>query len=221
MNTKSRSENLRDAIEEMIAVGTYAPGQHLDETELAATFGVSRTPIRETLIGLASRGLVVIRPRRGAVVAEFGPQQLVEMFEVMSELEACCSRLAARRMTPGEQATLLAAHAACNAARDSHEADEYYYKNEAFHEAIYTGSHNQFLIDQTRALYRRLRPYRRLQLRVRDRIANSYSEHDAVVAAILAGDGEKAAQLTREHVMIQGQRFADLMASLPQLKATA
>ncbi|MDQ2823778.1 MAG: GntR family transcriptional regulator [Pseudomonadota bacterium] len=221
MSTKSRSENLRDAIEEMIAVGTYAPGQHLDETELAATFGVSRTPIRETLIGLASRGLVVIRPRRGAVVAEFGPQQLVEMFEVMSELEASCSRLAARRMTPVEQAALLGAHAACNAARDSQEADEYYYKNEAFHEAIYTGSHNQFLIDQTRALYRRLRPYRRLQLRVRNRIANSYAEHDAVVAAILAGDGEKAAQLTREHVMIQGQRFADLMASLPQLKIPA
>jgi DNA-binding GntR family transcriptional regulator len=218
---KSRSETLRDAIEEMIAVGKYAPGQHLDETELAATFGVSRTPIRETLIGLASRGLVVIRPRRGAVVAEFGPQQLVEMFEVMSELEASCSRLAARRMTPVEQAALVAAHAACDAARDSTDADEYYYKNEAFHEAIYAGSHNQFLIDQTRALYRRLRPYRRLQLRVRDRIANSYSEHDAVVEAILQGDGERAAQLTREHVMIQGQRFADLMASLPQLKEVA
>ena len=218
---KSRSETLRDAIEEMIAVGKYAPGQHLDETELAEAFGVSRTPIRETLIGLASRGLVVIRPRRGAVVAEFGPQQLVEMFEVMSELEASCSRLAARRMTPMEQAALVAAHAACDAARTSLEADEYYYKNEAFHEAIYTGSHNQFLIDQTRALYRRLRPYRRLQLRVRDRIATSYSEHGAVVEAILQGDGEKAAQLTRDHVMIQGQRFADLMASLPQLHAAA
>jgi len=218
---KSRSETLRDAIEEMIAVGTYTPGQHLDETELAAAFGVSRTPIRETLIGLASRGLVVIRPRRGAVVAEFGPQQLVEMFEMMAELEASCSRLAARRMTPVEQAALEVAHAACNAARASKDPDEYYYKNEAFHEAIYAGSHNQFLIDQTRALYRRLRPYRRLQLRVRDRIANSYSEHDAIVAAILAGEGDKAAQLTREHVMIQGQRFADLMASLPQLKSHA
>jgi DNA-binding GntR family transcriptional regulator len=218
---KSRSEILRDAIEEMIAVGTYAPGQHLDETELAEAFGVSRTPIRETLIGLASRGLVVIRPRRGAIVAELGPQQLVEMFEVMSELEASCSRLAARRMTPPEQAALVAAHSACSAARTSLDADEYYYKNEAFHEAIYAGSHNQFLIDQTRALYRRLRPYRRLQLRVRDRIATSYSEHDAVVEAILQGEGEKAAQLTREHVMIQGQRFADLMASLPQLHNTA
>lgn len=218
---KSRSENLRDAIEEMIAVGKLSPGQHLDETELAEMFGVSRTPIRETLIGLASMGLVVIRPRRGAVVAELGPQQLVEMFEVMSELEAVCSRLAARRMTPAEQGALMLAHAACNAARASSDPDDYYYKNEAFHEAIYAGSHNQFLIDQTRSLYRRLRPYRRLQLRVRDRISNSYAEHDAVVRAILKGDGDLAAQLTREHVMVQGQRFADLIASLPQLRAVA
>ena len=218
---KSRSELLREEIEELIATGVLKPGQHLDETELALQFGVSRTPIRETLIQLSSMGLVVIRPRRGAVVAELGPQQLVEMFEVMSELEATCARLAARRMTGGEQAALLAAHAACKEARDSNDSDDYYYRNEAFHEAIYAGSHNQFLIAETRSLYRRLRPYRRLQLRVRDRVSNSYKEHDGVVKAILDGNGELAAELTRNHVMIQGQRFADLMASLPQLAATA
>ena len=203
----------------MIAVGTLAPGQHLDETELAARFNVSRTPIRETLIQLASMGLVVIRPRRGAVVAELGPHQLVEMFEVMSELEATCGRLAARRMTPADHVHLLAAHEACREARDASDPDAYFYKNEAFHEVIYAGSHNQFLFEQTRNLYRRLRPYRRLQLRVRDRVGASWDEHDGVVRAILAGDGDLAAQLTRSHVMIQGQRFADLMASLPQLTA--
>jgi DNA-binding GntR family transcriptional regulator len=216
---KSRSETLRDAIEEMIAVGKLAPGQHLDETELAAAFGVSRTPIRETLILLASMGLVVIRPRRGAVVAELGPQELLERFEVMSELEAVIGRLAARRMTPAEQEALLAAHAACKEAVDANDPDDYYVKNEAFHEAIYAGSHNQFLVEQARSLYRRLRPYRRLQLRVRDRVNNSYAEHEGLVRAILAGDGELAARLAREHVMIQGQRFSDLMASLPQLSA--
>jgi DNA-binding GntR family transcriptional regulator len=214
---KSHSATLREAIEEMIAVGTLSPGQHLDETELATQFGVSRTPIRETLIQLASMGLVVIRPRRGAIVAELGPQQLVEMFEVMSELEASCGRLAARRMTPQEQQDLLDAHRACKDARDAQQPDDYYYKNELFHEAIYAGSHNQFLIEQARNLYRRLRPYRRLQLRVRNRLGKSYEEHDGVVNAIIEGDGERAAQLLREHVMIQGQRFADLMASLPQL----
>ena len=217
----THAATLREEIEEMIAVGALQPGQHLDETELAARFGVSRTPIRETLIQLSSMGLVVIRPRRGAIVAELGPQQLVEMFEVMSELEATCGRLAARRMTPEEQATLVAAHKACQEALDAHEPDAYYYKNEVFHEAIYAGSHNQFLIEQTRNLYRRLRPYRRLQLRVRNRLAKSYDEHDGVVQAIVAGDGDRAAQLLREHVMIQGQRFADLMASLPQLSRPA
>src|SRR3954467_5687229 len=118
---QSRSSQLREAIEELIAVGAVAPGQHLDEMELAARFGVSRTPVRETLIQLASMGLVVIRPRRGAIVAELGPQQLVEMFEVMSELEATCGRLAARRMTPEEQRALLAAHQACQDARDAQE----------------------------------------------------------------------------------------------------
>jgi DNA-binding GntR family transcriptional regulator len=216
---KSRSETLRDAIEEMIAVGKLAPGQHLDETELAAAFGVSRTPIRETLIQLASMGLVVIRPRRGAVVAELGPQELLERFEVMSELEAVIGRLAARRMTAAEQEALMTAHAACKEAVDANDPDDYYVKNEAFHEAIYAGSHNQFLVEQARSLYRRLRPYRRLQLRVRDRVNNSYAEHDGLVRAILAGDGELAARLAREHVMIQGQRFSDLMASLPQLSA--
>lgn len=217
----THSVTLREEIEEMIAVGTLKPGQHLDETELAARFGVSRTPVRETLITLASMGLVVIRPRRGAIVAELGPQQLVEMFEVMSELESTCGRLAARRMTPEEQRALLAAHQACQEALDAHEPDAYYYKNEVFHEAIYAGSHNQFLIEQTRNLYRRLRPYRRLQLRVRNRLATSYHEHDGVVQAIMSGDGELAARLLREHVMIQGQRFSDLMASLPQLTRSA
>ncbi|MBC7405745.1 MAG: GntR family transcriptional regulator [Cytophaga sp.] len=218
---KSRSQSLRESIEEMIAIGKLLPGQHLDETELANEFGVSRTPIREALIQLASMGVVVIRPRRGAVVAELGPQQLVEMFEVMAEFEAMCGRLAARRMTPVDQQNLLAAHDACKDAIAASNTDDYFYCNETFHQIIYQGSHNAFLAEQAMALHRRLRHYRRLQLRVRDRVGASFSEHDGVVQAILAGDGELTAELLRGHIMIQGQRFADLMASLPKAQAVA
>ncbi len=217
LTTKNRSESLRETIEEMIAVGEFRPGQHLDETDLAIKFGVSRTPVREALIQLASMGIVVTRPRRGTVVAEIGPRQLVEMFEVMAELEAMCGRLAARRMSSEEHASLLAAHQACMEARDAHDPDTYFYKNEAFHGAIYEGSHNAFLVAQAQSLQRRLRPYRRLQLRVRDRLNVSYQEHDGVVQAIIAGDSELTADLLRQHVTVQGQRFADLIASLQQL----
>jgi DNA-binding GntR family transcriptional regulator len=77
------------------------------------------------------------------------------------------------------------------------------------------------LADQARALSRRLRPYRRLQLRVRDRMQVSFSEHDAVVKAIIEGDGQKAADLLRGHVAVQGQRFTDLVASLGSMQAAA
>jgi DNA-binding GntR family transcriptional regulator len=218
---KKLSDRLREQIEEKIATGKLLPGQHLDETELANEFGASRTPIREALIQLASAGLVQIRPRRGAVVSTVSPHEIVEMFEVMAELEAMCGRLAARRMSVAEHAQLLEAHRACSSAYEARDPDDYYYRNEVFHHAIYAGSHNHFLAEQARALSRRLRPYRRLQLRVRDRMQHSFGEHDAVVNAIIDGDGQKAADLLRSHVAVQGQRFTDLVASLEALNAVA
>lgn len=214
-----RSEQLGDEIEERIATGQYRPGMRLDEQEIAATFGVSRTPVREALIQLEAAGLVEIRPRRGAIVTEISGARVCEMFEVMAELESMCGRLAARRVTEEEQHLLMEAHRACEVARDNQDPDAYYKLNEVFHRRIYESSHNTFLADQAIALHRRLRPYRRLQLRVRNRMHSSYSEHQAVVDAILSGNSELAAECLRGHVSVQGERFGDLMASLALLKA--
>ena len=113
----TRSEHVRELIEEGIATGRFPPGMRLDEVELAERFNVSRTPLREALFQLASAGIVEMQPRRGTVVAEVSPHRMVEMFEVMAELEAMCGRLAARRMLAPEHERLLAAHRACENAR--------------------------------------------------------------------------------------------------------
>ncbi|AZG09093.1 GntR family transcriptional regulator [Pigmentiphaga sp. H8] len=218
-NEKKRSETLRETIEELIAVGELSPGDPLDETVLANRFGVSRTPIREALIQLASAGLVEMRPRKGALVAQIGPQRLIEMFDVMGEIEAMCARLAARRMTADDHRRLLEAHRACQASRNAGDANAYYYLNEVFHRTIYGLGCNGFLNEEAIKLHRRLGPYRRLQLRVRDRIATSYDEHEGIVEALLAGDAGLAAERARDHVVVQGQRFADLMASLSRQSA--
>jgi DNA-binding GntR family transcriptional regulator len=88
---------------------------------------------------------------------------------------------------------------------------------EALFQQIYDGSHNEFLREQATGLHRRLRPYRRLQLRVRDRLPTSFHEHEGIVEAIIAGDADLSAQRMREHVVVQGQRFADLIASIAGL----
>lgn len=214
------SERLCEKIEEEIATGKLSPGSALDEATLIEQHGVSRTPVREALIQLAAQGLIEIRPRRGAVVSSIGPSRLIEMFEVMGELEALCGRLAARRMKDSERADLVAAHEACEKARAAQDSDTYFYCNERFHAAIYIGSHNQFLSEQALSLHRRLRPYRRLQLRVRNRMGASFKEHEAIVQAILAGDADATALALRDHVVIQGERFGDLLASLAELAST-
>ena len=208
------SQPLVETIEEEILTRQLKPGTRLDETELAQRFAVSRTPIREALIQLASAGLVELRPRRGALVAQVSPQRLMEMFDVMAELEAHCGRLAARRGTPEEQQALQAAHAECALAAEGDDPDRYFYLNERFHQALYRMSHNGFLTEQVLHLQRRLRPYRRLQLRVRQRVAHSFAEHQAIVEAVLAGDEAGAEAQLRNHIRIQGERFSDLVASL-------
>ncbi|MCV3238942.1 GntR family transcriptional regulator [Mesorhizobium sp. ZC-5] len=212
--TTSTFHKLRDEIENGIVTGTLAPGSRLDEVQLASRFGVSRTPIREALMQLGAIGLVEIRPRRGAVVVDPGPNRIYEMFEVMAELEGMAGSLAARRYTEEDRAKLLAAHAKCELSATSGDTDAYYYDNEIFHHAIYEASHSGFLFDQCSALHRRLRPYRRLQLRVRNRMKVSYGEHDGIIEAILAGEAEKARGLLRSHIAVQGDRFGDLIASL-------
>jgi DNA-binding GntR family transcriptional regulator len=214
------TERLKDEIENEIVAGRLLPGMRLDEASLAARYGVSRTPIREALHALAASGLIEVRPHRGAIVVDVGPERLLEMFEVMAELEAMCGRLAARRMTDADHRELKAAHHACGESERAGDCDRYYYDNERFHMAIYGSSHNAFLAEQARALHRRLQPYRRLQLRVRNRLATSYREHCEVMEALAAGDGERAANGLRAHVIIQGERFTDLVASMRALRAT-
>jgi len=220
-NVTKLADSLREAIEEEIATGKLIPGARLEETQLAARFGVSRTPVREVLNLLAGEGLVEARAGRGMVVTEIHFERVVEMFEVMGELEALCARHAARRMSSAELQRLELTHHACAAACEAGDTDAYFYANERFHELIYAGSKNQFLTEQALALHRKLRPYRRLQLRVRNRMLKSFEEHGQIVRALQAGADDEVFDLIRRHVLVQGERFGDLLASLRSVPTAA
>ena len=199
-----RAEALRDKIEQDIVTGRFQPGERLDEQSLADRFGVSRTPIREALMQLASTGmveLISLRPR------------LIERFEAMAALEGMCGALAARRITDEQRAILLAAHEECQNEAKNGASDPYYYANERFHQTIYEACHNTYLAEQARQLHNRLKPYRRLQLRARHRIGHSLAEHQKIVDAIMAGDSAKAEQRLRDHILVQGERLTDFITS--------
>jgi len=214
MYTMSQAFRLKQSIEDAVIAGEFLPGDRLDEASLADRFGVSRTPIREALLQLGAEGFIDVRPRRGAIVSVPSPTRLFEMFETMAEIESACGRLAARRLTPDNDAAMEAAHRACEIAAREGDSEQYYLDNRNFHEAIYRASRNSFLADQAFALHKRLSAYRRIQLRARNRLLQSLQEHAGVLEAIRAGDEQLAATRLHDHVLVQGERFSDMVLGL-------
>ena len=207
------SAKIRDSLELRIVEGELGNGKRLDETELSSFYGVSRTPVREALQRLAESGLADHLPRRGTFVRSPSLSQLVEMFEVMAELECMAIRLAARRATSNDIDALEKDNETCRAAVAANDTKKYYEVNARLHGRIYQMSRNSFLAIEARRLHDRLRPFRRLQLRVRGRMEESMAEHDIILAALRDGDADRAMETMKKHITIVGVRFNDLVSS--------
>ncbi len=209
-----RTDQIADQLEQLVFAGKFQDGDRLDELKLAEQFNVSRTPIREALQVLVASGLAEQIPRRGVFIRQPGPVELMEMFETMAEIEAICGRLAATRMSDQSLEALAAANERCQQAIQDEDHDRYYAENEIFHQIIYRGAANTYLEKQALRLQSRLRAYRRIQLRFRGRLKQSMQEHTEILQFLRDGDQENSAQVLRNHIAIQGEKFHQLMASL-------
>mgnify|MGYP005853874985 CR=1 FL=1 len=206
MTAREVKETIVDGLVRRLAAriveGELGPGVRLDEQTLAEAFAVSRTPVREALARLAASGLVERRPHRGVVVASLSMERLSHLFEVMTELEGACARFAAERMGAAERAALAETHARSRAVAEAGGTEAYADLNRAFHLAIYDGAHNPALVELTQEVRNRLAPFRRAQFQLSGRLTLSWAEHDAVVRAMVARDGEAAYRAMRAHIMI-------------------
>lgn len=209
---------IKNKIEEKIINNELPAGTKLEEVELSKQFNVSRTPIREALRNLEATQLVTIIPKKGAFVSEISVQKLIEIFEVIAELESLCAKLASRRISEENTKLLLSALDGCQKAFDNNDIDDYFNQNLNFHKVIYDSSHNDFLITQMCQLKTRLLPFRKVQLKVKNRVSSSLAEHKQIAEAIIAGDEHKAQEVMRDHVLVQGELFTDMIA-LSFLKA--
>jgi DNA-binding GntR family transcriptional regulator len=212
MPAETRSDLLRRRIADEIITGTHAPGARLDERELAARFGLSRTPVREALRQLAAIGLAELRPHRGVIVARPDQVHLAESFELMADLESLCTSYAATRMSAAERRALESCHLGSGELVRHGDRERYAAHNVALHVLIYRGSHNRTLEEMAQAMRRRLAPYRRGQFAVLGRLALSFAEHNRVVSAIVRGEAAAAAAAMHAHVATVSVASADYVA---------
>ncbi|MCC7320250.1 MAG: GntR family transcriptional regulator [Rubellimicrobium sp.] len=190
----------RDAyslILEAIDSHIYRPGDRLVESELAERFGMSRTPIREALQRLETQSLLA-RDGRSLIVASLDHNQLAELYVVRGELEGLAARLAARHATPEEVSVLREMAEAHRLLTGDPAALSR--ANRRFHRQIHLASHNRFLVQQLDLVHRSMALLASSSLVAEGRPQATIAEHDAIVRAIEAGDGEGAERALRDHI---------------------
>ncbi|WP_164936739.1 GntR family transcriptional regulator [Bradyrhizobium vignae] len=216
---KGQRERVQRAIEDNIAAGVYKPGQRLDEREIAARLKVSRTPVREALNRLASVGLVEARPNQGCFVASLSFQDFLQQYEFMADLEALCSRLAARRMEEVSRARLRQLAQEGLRAAQQEDLEAYLLINTNFHQTIYSATKNRFLEQSVVEVRRRMSHYRDFSIRRAGRLKQSADEHSGITDAIVRGDSDEAHRLMRWHMEVLRPDASDFLIAISQTLA--
>jgi DNA-binding GntR family transcriptional regulator len=185
-----------DRIRAAIRDGALPPGLRLTETDLAARFGVSRTPVRQAIARLESEGLLTHQPRRGLAVTRPDHQQVIELYVMREILEGAAARLAAQHATETElaaMAELVDSEPAIFA-----ETAALSELNQRIHGLLYLAAHNRYLlrslgqISATIALLPTL-------LTTGGRAERAHEEHRAILAALQRRDGDAAEAAARAH----------------------
>lgn len=195
---KSGGETAYSAVIEALRSGALHPGDRLREEDIAARFGLSRTPVREALRRLEAEGIVQHRPRQGAVIRRLSQGELVELYEMRIVLERTAAEMAAKHGSAAEFDTLEALNARIAAERGN--PAQAAAINQSFHANIYLAGRNQFLVEAARGLNNALLLMGPTTFTDAARIDTVVAQHDAIISALKAGDVAASGEAAAAHL---------------------
>ena len=196
-------QQVADRLRKRIYDQDLRPGDPIDEKELCAAFGISRTPVREALKVLASESLVDLIPNRGCRVRHLDRGELSDLFPVMAVLEGLCAREAVERSGPEDLLRLEALHIQLEQLAAAGDVHGYYDTKFRFHQAVQELSRNRWLQRQAAELRKILRLARHHQLTVAGRLQQSLEEHRRMMDGFRRRDAEAVERTMKEHLMAQ------------------
>ncbi|MCB1996847.1 MAG: GntR family transcriptional regulator [Burkholderiaceae bacterium] len=189
--------DVADRLREQIFSRRLEPGSWIDEMKLAAEYGISRTPLREALKVLAVEGLVTMKVRRGAFVAEMSRDDVAQVYHLLGLLESDAAAAVAARASDAQRAELRALHDRLE--RQVRQRDAFFATNEAFHLALLQMAGNRWAQQVVLDLRKVMKLNRHHSLFKQGRLAESLAEHRALMQAIEDRDPERAATLMQAH----------------------
>jgi DNA-binding GntR family transcriptional regulator len=187
-------------LEEAILQGKIKQGDRLIEEELSKLLGVSRVPIREALRMMEKDGLIVIIPRKGAIVNSISREDIAEIYEVAIVLEGLAVQLFCERATDEEVGKLRNIYEKMTAQMKNNNLMQYRKLNREFHETLVTGSRNKVLIDIYRKLRRQISWFQNITMSLPNMTEIWLQEHKDILDALQKKDPAAAGKAATEHI---------------------
>ena len=206
------ADELYERLRWMAMTCQIRPGARINELDLARRFGVSRTPLREALNRLVAEDLLSYEPNLGFERRPLDVDELVDLYELRSVVEVAAIRVAVERAADEAIDTVRAAWEAL-ARQRPFTAEEEVFHDERFHEGLVALSGNREFLRTVKAINTRIHFVRLVALGRQDALEATYGEHDRILDAVQARDGEAAAPLLATHL---DQRIDTLMDLLKE-----
>jgi DNA-binding GntR family transcriptional regulator len=194
--TERVAEQLRDAIR----AGELTPGTLYSVVELAQELGVSRTPVREALLQLASNGMVRFERSRGVRILELSTKDIEEIYMLRLYLEAPAAFQAATSMSPEHRQTFTKAFAGMRAACDDGDERAFQRHDVVFHESVLRGAGNSRVMEAVAKVRSQMHSLGLSTTRTRT-LADILAVHETIYDAVLARDAHAAAAAVQDHLL--------------------
>lgn len=208
----SRSDRVYESLRRAILFGTLPPGRALVERELAETFGISKTPVREALKKLHLSGLVEMVSYQGVSVRRIDQSLIDELYTARAGVEPTAVRLAVlahgETQYPDARRALDEAHRLTSAGQSA----ELGLANRRFHRELYTASGNRFLcgfLDQLQDLTTFVAT---AGWRLKATFEQEFEEHRAILSAMEAGDPDLAERRVADHIRVAGRSLSAVLS---------
>lgn len=186
---------LRDAIQ----TGRYQPGQSLRQTQLMADLGMGSTPVREAMLELLARGVLVQESHHSVRIADLDLPRLREIYQVRCLLEAEAARLGTATLSAAGLEAMRAQVRRMEAGATADDAAEAARADIAFRRTLYAAAGNAFLLDLIDQAWMRFPAY--ILYGIPGRLAQSIAEHHQIVEAVARRDADAAGLCVRRHLL--------------------
>jgi DNA-binding GntR family transcriptional regulator len=189
-----------------------APGDQLLEQEGAVLLGMSRTPIREAMVRLAQEGLVEIRPRHGMRVAGISPDDMREIYEILTALESYAAEAVAMRgLSASDLGSLEATLSDMEVALQKDDLVRWAEADERFHSQLVELGGNKRLSAAVSTYREQSHRVRMTTLRMRPTPTASNRDHAALIKAIRKRDPKLARRIHYGHRQTAGRVLIGLL----------